>query len=371
MNRILKNTSLVLISIAFTFLILAAVSEESYAFAKLGFKVSLPDKSKPAAVRCKWNSKVKNASYYVLKCTLNGKKVSSKKIYKKSGTFTYKKLKKNKRYEFRLYAYDKSGSYVGSNGRMMVTGLCAPDLDTWEYTEAFGDHINVAFYKQDDQYTSDRMYVYRKAGSGSWKKVKTYKVKKSDYLFTYVDKNVKAGSSYKYRVKARTTFRVKGRKKTMYSPYSEVITLTALNTRGRVSCAYGEATPQAAEMPVIETELTMDQYNYETVIDFGNGGAGAAVDDFVCEPAETVYDIVSYKLPDSEWHEAKGTVILKPGDSISLRMMLREGQPLIDFTKDRRLAIYNISYNGQSGYMMSVYPMTNRGFIYFADEEWG
>ena len=376
----MRGSKLIVLTIICAFIVICMGAQNSYAVSKLRIRVKMPDKARPTVIKCSWKSELKGIRYYKLTCTQvndnNDKKIKTvyaKKIKKASGTVTFRTLKKDKLYDVQISAYDNSGYVRKSNGRLIHTGLPAPQADTWEHTSASGDRLNVAFYcgARWDSYSPDTMYLYRKSGNSSWKKIKTFTITKNDTLYQYTDKDVKAGKTYKYRTRCKDRIKVNGKKKTIYSPYSRMITLTAMNQRGILSCRFSDSTPQQAEMPVIDIDITMDKYNWKTELDFDNTNKWAPVDNFVCEPAETIYDLVGFKLENGDWQEATGKVALEAGHSISLRFKLRENQPMIDFTKNRRVALYIVRYKEESGYMMTMWPASGKGSIYYEEEEWG
>lgn len=368
--RMLFNKSVISLAVVISFIAILAGAQNTYAASKIGLSVSLPDKAKPAIVKCRWKSSLKGVKFFKLKCVLlksgetaTGKTVYSKKLKKASGNITLKKLKKNKLYSIVLEAYDKSGNVVKRSGRTVTTGIPAPYFDKG-LTAGYGDHIEIVMSGVGEQYSPDRAYLYRRAEGSKWEKIKTFKLNGKDYNFKYTDKNVETGRKYIYRARVKDTVKVKGKKKTLYSAYSEAFAKAAMNERGVLQCAYSSATPQQKEMSDIELDMTMDKYNYQTEFDFDKAEAWASKDLAGDDALGSKYKIAEYKLNDGEWQKAKGKVTVKAGEKFSMRFKLEEGQPLLDFTEDRRIAVYSVKYNGKDGYMMSIWPGSGRGSVH-------
>lgn len=376
MNRRISTTGkvAVLLAVIATIVIMLAGAEQTFAASKLRISVSIPDKSKPAIVKCRWKSDLKKIKYYKLKCSeltiadeYKEKTVYTRKLKKASGAITLKTLKKNRKYYIIIEAYDKSGKVQKRNQKYIETGVPTPYFDS-ERTTGYGDHINISIFGIKGIYSPDKAYLYRKAEGGKWTRIKTFKLSGKDYDFEYADKNVETGKKYSYKARVSDTVKVKGKKKTMYSAYSEVETHTAMNEYGLLTCSYAATTPQQKEMPVIDLDITMDKDNYDAVIDFDRASVIAALDPNDSEETGAKYEIAEFKLQNDEWQEAKGKITVNAGESFSLRMKLKDGQKLIDFTNNIRVAVYGAEYNGQSAWIMAAYPDSGLGNIH--PDEW-
>ena len=372
MNRrvCMRTAVYIIIALVISAFAICISAESSYAVTNLRIRSRIVNHSNPTAVRCSWKSSMEGVKYYKITCQYGKKIIGTYKTKKANGSHIFRKLRKNRSYHFIISAYNKKNEYIKNRSWGSFTGVPAPYID-WEETESTGEFLSISFGGDAGEYMLKCMYVYKRVKGGTWKKVKTYKASgRGVMLLTYKDTKVKAGKTYQYRMRVKGTYRVKGKIKERMSPYSETVTLTAMNMRGRLSCAFSESTPKQKEMPVIDVDLTMDKYNYPVTLSMGSNN-GAYIDNFVCEPAVTQYELTEFRPEGGEWQKADQTVTLKPGQKISLRFTLREGYPLVDFTEKRRIAIYCVSYNGESHYMMSMYPSDGKGFVYFQDEEWG
>lgn len=96
-----------------------------------------------------------------------------------------------KKYTYTVRAYDGSvRSSFYSGGTTMY--LAQPDIQLVYYIKG----VNVSYTKVSG---AKKYYIYRKSGSGSWKKIATTSASASN---VYVDKNTKKGVQYKYSVRA-------------------------------------------------------------------------------------------------------------------------------------------------------------------------
>lgn len=104
--------------------------------------------------------------------------------------------------------------------------------------------------------------IYRKTSSASWKKIATVKAKGLGAAFTYVDKTVVKGKTYRY--KFRPYKKVKGKK--TYSKYSDVVKLTAINKDAIYSL--GNYTQVNGNIKSIVLSLTSAEGNGKTVLEY-------------------------------------------------------------------------------------------------------
>ncbi len=140
-------------------------------------------------VSVKWN-KVSGAKGYIVYRKTAGASSWTKLGTTTSTSFADKTAKNNVKYTYTVKAYNgstKSAHY--SSGKSLVR-LVTPKLTkltatTGKITFTFGKVTGATTYA-----------VYRKTGSGSWKKIATTK------STSYVDKNVKKGTYYTYTVRA-------------------------------------------------------------------------------------------------------------------------------------------------------------------------
>ena len=377
MNRKLHvvNMTMVLLAIAMTVIVMLAGARQAYAASGLKISAKIPDKAKPAVVKCTWKSSLKKIKFYkIIVKELNEdfdpvKTAYKKKVKKAAGTVTLKKLKKNKQYYIYIEAYNKAGKLQKAEFTFMTTGVQIPYMDL-EDVIAAGEEIKVSFFwanGKKETYSPDKAYLYKKAGDGKWKKIKTFKANKSADA-SYKDRDIKAGETYSYKVRLSDTITVKGKKKTVYSAYSKVVTKKAMNETGQIRSSFAGTTPKQKEMPLIDLDLEMDKYNYTAVFDFDKAKEACASLDINGDEIGAKYDIAEYGLNGGDWQEAKGKVTVNAGDVFSLRLKLQEGQKLLDFTEDRRIAVYNVEYNGDADYVMSAWPVSGKGNIH--TDEW-
>lgn len=176
-------------------------------------KVAAPASVKAASAgynkaKISW-AKVKNAnSYEVYKYDSKAKK------HVKAGTttgtsLTVKGLTAGSKYSFRVRAYNKADK-VYSSWSKTVSVKPVPAKTSVKAKNLKGKKAQVSWKKVDG---ASGYKIYRAAGKGSYKAVKTVK---SGKTVKFTNKSLKKGTVYKYKVKAYRT--VKGKK--IYGSYS-------------------------------------------------------------------------------------------------------------------------------------------------------
>lgn len=176
-------------------------------------KVAAPASVKAASAgynkaKISW-AKVKGASSYEVY-----KYDSKAKKYVKAGTatgtsLTVKGLTAGSKYSFKVRAYNKADKvYSGWSKTVRVTPV--PAKTSVKAKNLKGKKAQVSWKKVDG---ASGYTVYRAAGKGSYKAVKTVK---SGKTVKFTNKSLKKGTTYKYKVKAYRT--VKGKK--IYGSYS-------------------------------------------------------------------------------------------------------------------------------------------------------
>ena len=187
-----------------TYLRYSAASDEVTAGA---VKVAAPASVKAASAgynkaKISW-AKVKGASSYeVYKYDSKAKKYV--KAGKATGTsLTVKGLTAGTKYSFKVRAYNKADK-VYSGWSKTVSVKPVPAKTSVKAKNLKGKKAQVSWKKVDG---ASGYTVYRAAGKGSYKAVKTVK---SGKIVKFTNKSLKKGATYKYKVKAYRT--VKGRK---------------------------------------------------------------------------------------------------------------------------------------------------------------
>ncbi len=153
-----------------------------------------------SGITVKW-SKVSGASkYYVYRSEYkNGDWTGWKKIYEaksSASSYTDKSIKssknsgKNYKYTVRAVSGEYSSAYESG---VKTKWLSVPTLKS-----ATSSKSGITF-KWNKVTGASGYYVYRKTGSGSWKKIATVK---GGTKISYVDKSAKKGKTYKYTVRA-------------------------------------------------------------------------------------------------------------------------------------------------------------------------
>ncbi len=150
-------------------------------------------KNVSSGVRVSWDKVGGATKYYVYR------KAGSATSWKymgstKTGAYTDKEVKSGTTYKYCVRAIGKVKSAYGGSSYEKIRFLSAPKLENIKSTKS-----GVTVY-WDDVRGADGYIVYRKAGSGSYKKLATVKGKST---VKYLDKSAKKGTTYSYRVYAK------------------------------------------------------------------------------------------------------------------------------------------------------------------------
>ena len=157
-----------------------------------------------------------------------------KTLKKKQKSYTVKHLKKNRNYSFEIIGYSKKKGKLSPVIYDYCYGFTGVSEVKW-YDYALSDaycspeRIDLMWSDANNGFKSSGYEIYRrKKGEKSFKKIATITKKSTT---TYKDKKVEAGVAYQYRMRAFG--KVKGKKK--YSPYTEVMTRSAVYLKGTYS----------------------------------------------------------------------------------------------------------------------------------------
>ena len=207
----------------------AAEYEEGY------YDIDLKVKSASAtSVKLSWKN-IKKVKKWVVK-RAPASKSDNEKAYKKVATVKkgrhsclVKKLKKNRRYAFIVEGYAKVNGLIRTYREDIdfYTGLEKPWWSDYDQEWPFSTSSITLKGVMGTGLPHSGVEIWRKAsGSSKYKKIKVLKTKKHN--FTYKDKNVKKGVTYRYK------FRVyrKVKKKKTYSGFTEPLIRAARNFTG-------------------------------------------------------------------------------------------------------------------------------------------
>jgi len=207
----------------------AAEYEEGY------YDIALKAKSaSTTSVKLSWQN-IKKVKKWNIKLALYDKK-GKKKTYKKVATvkkgrhsFTVKKLKKNRSYTFTVEGYAEVNGLIRTYREDIdfYTGLEKPWWSDYDREWPFSTSYITLKGVMGTGLPHSGVEIWRKAsGSSKYKKIKVLKTKKHN--FTYKDKNVKKGVTYRYK------FRVyrKVKKKKTYSGFTEPLIRVTRNFTG-------------------------------------------------------------------------------------------------------------------------------------------
>ena len=336
---ILVTTSLLCLTLALSFPVKSDASSSSMKTkAKLASQTS---------VKISWSGGKKLKYWKIRKAVTNKngglvkyKTVKTLKRSKKS--YTLKKLKKNKVYDFEIIGgTKKKGKFkaITYNYVSIFTGLSEAGWDDYAKSDApcstscielWGVCYNNGFKIQGYE-------IYRRK-HGESKFVKIARIGKKG--FPYKDKKVSPGQLYDYKLRAYG----KVKKKKMYSPWSDVMTRGAVNQSGGFSSQIVSAAPDE-----LVVKLTSDKYNGILKLDYNElsfaSDTGSGDDEYMEDWEYPVVTIAASSKDNINWTEvsSKKPVTLAGGATIYLK--LKKYIVDVDFTKQGRLATDCATYN--------------------------
>ncbi|MDD6069729.1 MAG: fibronectin type III domain-containing protein [Clostridiales bacterium] len=222
-------------------------------------------------VNVTWKKKKSVTGYIIYRREVKNGKSNTDKFEKiatvSADTKTYKdkSVGYKKRYEYQVKAYkDQKGKmkYLYQGSDQAYVGLENPQWSEHIYLlcETTPKSIKIAGYAPEMQ--PDVYEIYRKEGSGKYKKIKTIKAKKDFYGFQYVDKKVEKGKVYSY--KFRMYKKMDGKK--VYSKYSSVIKKAAINDNPTYTMH--NYTPIEGQKDALVISLTSAEGNGETLFKY-------------------------------------------------------------------------------------------------------
>lgn len=216
--------------LCFAFWMILCLSTEIHAAKYLNVTAEVKSKT---TVEIRWSKK--SVSSYVIyrsECDSLGNVKGYQKIADVSGKKTKyidKTVQYKKRYSYKVMAYrelnnKRSYKYEGEAG--VVIAVRTPYWDENLYCDGKTTPNSIQLKGFSDGIMADAFEIYRKEGTGKYKKIKTVKAKGRGYRYLeYSDKTVTKGKTYSYKI--RTYKKLNGKK--IYSKYSNVIKLTAVN----------------------------------------------------------------------------------------------------------------------------------------------
>ena len=165
-------------------------------------------------IKLSW-TKVNGATGYLLQKKIDGKWKNVKTTT--STTYTVTGLKVNSTTPFRVKAYATSnGSKVYGSVSSTVNGTTGvPKMKDFKVTVASTSSIKLSWTKV----SLTGYQIYRKVGSGDWKKIKTIE---KNTTVTFTNKDLKLGTKYQYKIRGY----YKTDSKTYYGAFSEVKSAT-------------------------------------------------------------------------------------------------------------------------------------------------
>ena len=248
------------------------------------------------------------------------------KVLKRANrSFTIKKLKKDRQYVFEITGgIKKKGKYkplMYDYFWNVYTGLSRAEWQDYASSDApcSPTYIDLWGYCQSDGLPVKGFQIYRrKKGEKKFKKIATINKKG----FPYRDKKVEKGVTYQYRIRTYGTYK----KKRIYSPYSSVLTRSAINQNGKflsekISCTKDELVVKLESVPY-NAALTLRA-------------------DSLCFPGEEDEGIAlvikGYSYDNKTWKilSQEGKLILPAGKTVYLRLTSVNGNQ--DMTSGKSL----------------------------------
>ena len=271
-----------------------------------------------------------------------------KTLKKSKKSYTIKKLKKNTHYFYELVGCVKKNGKLKSviyDYQEAFTGMSDVVWDAYAASDAYcsPERIDLMGGCYNNGFAIKGYEIYRKKkGESKYTKLATISKKSA---FVYKDKKVEAGATYRYRFRSYGTIS----KKKAYSPWSDVLTRSAVNQTGSFSSQF---ISQSREELVIK--LNSKLYNGDLMInnrsfalctqqqpDDGN------VDD-LDEGTGIYVHAVSYSKDGTNWTPIgeKDEIALKGGESLYLTFKGKEDKDLSKaYWKEGYLEDEGVTYN--------------------------
>lgn len=310
---------------------------------------------KPEKIRLEWLEDQKFSQIRIFRSSgspdgWNGwrdrKKIATLKGGVKSYTDT---VKLNKWYQYEIIAYKKQGKkywIIHSDTCSQYSGIQS-EISWWEDRIDDGgwsglttpDSIQLRADIRSKGLVPDGYEVYRSTDGEKFSRIAAKSMDGSK--IEYTDRKVESHQAYYYRLRA---FR-RVRKKAYYSDFSTVQKYTAINGEGMYSVQV--LTGEGNALPFLDVCLASEEGNGDLVLEavwakgsFQNeAGFPYAIDVTVSQYS---YDGQAW-LPFQE-----GSLVLKPGQSIYLRFVRSDGEPLF-YRKGENTVIDGVDVEYDSG----------------------
>lgn len=244
-----------------------------------------------------------NAGKYKLIATISGKKKS----------YTDKKAKPEKRYTYMIRGYKNKKKVIetGIPASAYTGPVCS--FDEYQFAEAprSTKSITLKLYSSGGVLPTGYEIYRKEMGIVGYKKIAT--VKKSVESLNYKDKTVKAGKTYRYKV--RTYIKV-GKKK-YYSAFTDYEQISATNRSGKYTFKFDNSVKCADNETVYK--ITSKAYN-DTLKLYDNAVLTIELDNG--STIETGVDIISYRKGDGTWKKYKSnqSLTLKANETLWLKV---------------------------------------------------
>ena len=248
-------------------------------------------------------------------------------------SFLVKKLKKNTYYTFEITGGTKKGKkykpltydYFWN----VYTGISQAEWMDYAASDApcSPSCIELWGYSEENGLPAKGFQIYRKEkGESSYTKIETIGKKG----FPYKDTTVKKGKTYQYRIRSYGSLNGK----TLYSPFSSVLTRSAVNQKGKfrskkISASKGE----------LVLKLESVSWNADLILKSDSLSVPAGEDDAI--PVV----IKEYSTDNKSWRvlSKRSKITLKDGTSIYLR--LRPKTKTLSMKKVRSVIGENVTYD--------------------------
>ena len=169
----------------------------------------------PTKVKLTW-SKVDGADGYLVQKQVNGSWKNVKTT--SSTTYTVTGLKTNTTTSFRVRAYvtQKNSKVYGSVSSTVKATTAVPEIRNFKLTAIDTSTVKLTWDKE----SVSGYQIFKKTGSGQWKKYQTIYSKST---LTFTDKDLKLGTKYYYKIRGF----YKTDSKTYYSNFSSSLNITS------------------------------------------------------------------------------------------------------------------------------------------------
>lgn len=305
--------------------------------------VSVQTKSQ-TELHLSWNGK-KTTGYKVYRAIVkkNGKMGKYRLIATVSGSASaYKdaKLKKNREYHYMVNGY-RNGKKVYSGTASGFTGVTCAFAENQNIDTAYSTK-SITLYAVSEEGIRPAGYEIYRREKGANKFNRLARISKKSRSLKYVDKEVRAGACYEYKIRA---FYKRGSKK-YYSNFTDVRTMSAVRKVGKYDVNIIEDTRCAPNEMILQ--ITAKTHN--GTLQLGSFAEVTIEDKTGTEFFDTL-QVIAYKKNEDDfvmYNKKDGELpLLNEGETMSIWVRLYESKnvPVIEAVRTFSVEMAGVKYN--------------------------